>query len=141
MKNEVLNAISSRRSHRAYRPDQLSEETLSAILQAGLEAPSATNRQPWHYSVVQDAALIQEIHDTAQRVIMAGDAKKRSPRFDNASFQMFYHAPTVIFLFGEKDFGWTQVDCGIAVENMALAAESLGVGNVILGMPKAAFMG
>lgn len=141
MKNEVLTAISTRRSHRAYRPDQLSEEVLSAILQAGLEAPSATNRQPWHYSVVQDAGLLQKIHDEAQRVFMAGDAQKRSPRFQNANFQMFYHAPTVIFIFGEKDFGWSQVDCGIAVENMALAAESLGVGSVILGMPKAAFSG
>ena len=141
MKNEVLSAISARRSHRAYRPDPLSEEVLSAILQAGLEAPSATNRQPWHYSVVRDAALLQEIHEEAQRVFMAGDTQKRSPRFQNADFQMFYHAPTVIFIFGEKEFGWTQVDCGIAVENMALAAESLGVGSVILGMPKAAFAG
>ena len=54
---------------------------------------------------------------------------------------MFYHAPVVIFLFGEKDFPWTQVDCGIAVENMALAAEGLGVGSVILGLPKPAFKG
>lgn len=57
------------------------------------------------------------------------------------TFQIFYHAPTVIFLFGEKDFSWTHVDCGIAVENMALAAEGLGVGSVILGWPLAAFKG
>ncbi len=141
MKNEVLNVISSRRSHRAYRTDQLNEEVLSAILQTGLEAPSATNRQPWHYSVVQDASLLQEIHDEAQRVMMAGDTNRRSPRFQNPDFQIFYHAPTVIFIFGEKEFGWTQIDCGIAVENMALAAESLGVGSVILGLPKPAFAG
>ena len=58
---EVLQAISGRRSHRAYRKDQLSEETLSEILKAGLEAPSARNRQPWHFSVVQNADLIQEV--------------------------------------------------------------------------------
>ena len=49
---DVLQAISNRRSHRVYRKEQLPEETLSAILRAGLEAPSATNRQPWHFSVV-----------------------------------------------------------------------------------------
>ena len=108
-----------------------------SVLKAGLEAPSARNHQPWHFSVVQDAALIQEVHDEAAKVM----EKNGSPRFSNPDFQMFYHAPTVIFLFGEKEFSWTQVDCGIAVENMVLAAESLGVGSVILGLPKAAFMG
>ena len=140
MKNEVLKVISDRRSHRAYKAEQLQEEALKAILQAGLEAPSATNRQPWHYTVAQDAALLQAIHDEAGRVFAGGDPK-RAARFEEGTFQMFYHAPTVIFLFGEKDFGWTAVDCGIAVQNMALAAESLGIGSVILGMPKAAFQG
>ena len=67
--------------------------------------------------------------------------KGGNPRFSDDAFQMFYHAPTAVFIFGEKDFGWTQVDYGIAVENMALAAEGLGVGSVILGLPKPAFMG
>lgn len=134
---DVLQAISGRRSHRAYQADQLPEDVLSAVLRAGLEAPSARNRQPWHYSVVQNPELIQEVHDEAAAVM----GKSGSPRFADPDFQMFYHAPTVIFLFGEKDFGWTQVDCGIAVENMALAAEGLGLGSVILGLPKAAFAG
>ena len=134
---DVLKAISDRRSHRAYQAKQLPEDVLSAILRAGLEAPSARNHQPWHYSVVQNAELIQEVHDEAAAVMGKGG----SPRFADPDFQMFYHAPTVIFLFGEKEFGWTQVDCGIAVENMALAAEGLGVGSVILGLPKAAFTG
>ena len=135
---EVLRTISNRRSHRAYKTEQLPEDVLSAVLKAGLEAPSARNRQPWHYSVVQNAKLIQEVHDEAAKVIMASDG---NPAFSNPDFQIFYHAPTVIFIFGEKDFYWTHVDCGIAVENMALAAESLGVGNVILGYPRAAFTG
>ncbi len=134
---DVLQAISNRRSHRVYREEQLPEDVLSAILRAGLESPSARNHQPWHFSVVQDDALIQEVHDEAAKVM----GKDGSPRFADPGFQIFYHAPTVIFIFGEKDFGWTQVDCGIAVENMALAAESLGVGSVILGLPKPAFMG
>ena len=134
---DVLEAISRRRSHRAYRQDQLPEEVLSAILRAGLEAPSATNRQPWHFSVVQDPALIQEVHDEAAKAM----GRVGSPRFKDPDFQMFYHAPTVVFLFGEKSFYWTQVDCGIAVQNMALAAEGLGVGSVILGLPLPAFMG
>ncbi len=134
---DALQAISNRRSHRAYKAEQLPEEVLQQILTAALQAPSARNRQPWHFSVVQDAALIQEVHDEAARVM----GKDGSPRFADPDFQIFYRAPTVIFLFGEKDFSWTPVDCGIAVENIALAAESLGVGSVILGLPMPAFKG
>ena len=134
---DVLQVISNRRSHRAYKEDQLPEETLSAILRAGLESPSARNRQPWHFSVVQDKELIQTVHDEAAKEIEKGV----SPRFADPDFQIFYHAPTVVFIFGEKDFLWTQVDCGIAVENMALAAEGLGIGSVILGLPQWAFKG
>ena len=54
---EVLRTISNRRSHRAYKTEQLPEDVLSAVLKAGLEAPSARNRQPWHFSVVQNAGL------------------------------------------------------------------------------------
>lgn len=134
---DVLQAVSNRRSHRAYTCEQLPEETLGKILRAGLESPSARNHQPWHFSVVQDAALIQEIHEEAAEVM----GRDGSPRFADPDFQIFYHAPTVIFIFGEKDFSWTEVDCGIAVENMALAAEGLGIGSVILGLPKPAFRG
>ena len=87
--------------------------------------------------MVQNAELLQEIHNEGAKNM----GKDGNPRSLKPDFQMFYHAPTVIFLFGEKDFMWTQVDCGIAVQNMALAAEGLGVGSVILGMPKAAFAG
>ena len=135
---DVLQTISNRRSHRVYKKDQLPEDVLSAILKAGLEAPSARNRQPWHFSVVQNAELIQEVHDEAARNRSAATG---SPRFKDPEFQIFYYAPTVIFIFADKEFLWSEVDCGIAVENMALAAEGLGVGSVILGLPLPAFQG
>ena len=134
---DVLHAISNRRSHRAYKPDQIPEDILDQILTAALQSPSARNHQPWHFSVVQDAALIQEVHDEATNVM----GKDGSPRFADPDFQIFYYAPTVVFIFGEKEFPWTEVDCGIAVQNIALAAESLGIGSVILGLPKPAFKG
>ncbi len=134
---ETLQVISDRRSHRAYRADQIPEEILDRILNAALESPSARNLQPWHFTVCQDAALIQEVHDAAA----LATGKGGSPRFADPGFQMFYHAPTVIFIFGDRDNPWAPVDCGIAVENISLAAGSLGIGSVILGLPKPAFFG
>ena len=43
---DVLKAISDRRSHRAYRKEQVPEDVLGSVLKAGLEAPSARNHQP-----------------------------------------------------------------------------------------------
>ena len=60
MTNAVLQAIADRRSNRGYAPRQLTEEELQAILTAALQSPSARNSQPWHFSVVQDAALLKE---------------------------------------------------------------------------------
>ena len=134
---DVLQTISNRRSHRAYREEPIPEKELKKILTAGLESPSARNLQPWHFSVVQDAGLIQTVHDEAARVMGKGG----SPRFADPDFQMFYHAPAVVFVFGDQKNSWTPVDCGIAVENMALAAEGLGMGTVILGLPLPAFKG
>ena len=79
---DTLQAISNRRSHRAYTDEQLPEEVLNQILTAALQSPSARNQQPWHFSVVQDAGLIQEVHDEAARVM----GKDGNPRFKDSSF-------------------------------------------------------
>ncbi|MBE5783188.1 MAG: nitroreductase family protein [Clostridiales bacterium] len=138
--NQVLETIAARRSHRAYQPAQLTKEQLDAILKAALEAPSALNKQPWHYSVVQNQELLAQIHAAAKENAMKRDASQRSPRFNDEAFHIFYHAPTVIILSADPANDYAKIDCGIAVQTMALAAESLGLGSVILGLPKEAFM-
>lgn len=138
--NPVQHAILDRRSIRDYKQDQLTEEQLNALLDAALAAPSATNSQPWHFTVVQDQALLDRIHEAAKAQIMK-DAKNISPRFADEAFHMFYHAPTVIVLSAAVAPGlfFANLDCGIAVENIALSAQGMGLGSVILGMPRAAF--
>lgn len=137
--NQTLSLIASRRSHRAYLPTQLTEEQLEALLRAAVQSPSAVNRQPWHFSVVQDQKLLDDINAAARRQAICKNPAQRSPRFQDSAFHIFYHAPTVIFLSGDPDNRWTPVDCGIAVQNIALAAESMGLGSVILGLPRDAF--
>ena len=125
----MLETIANRRSHRAYKPARLPEDVLEKILRAGLQSPSARNLQPWHFSVCQDPALLRDVNDAAGKMMNREGA------------DIFYGAPTAVFLFGDPANPWAPIDCGIAVENLALAAESLGVGSVILGLPKLAFGG
>ena len=141
MTNETLQIISSRRSHRAYEKTPLTQEQLDAILKAAVESPSAVNRQPWHFSVVRSQALLDEMNAAVREAAMQRDPGKRSPRFADGNFHVFYHAPAVIFISGQPGNPFTPIDAGIAVENIALAAESLGLGSVILGMPRDAFSG
>ena len=57
----MLDTIFSRRSIRRYRPDQISESDLRTILRAGCYAPSAMNCQPWHFVVIEDRAVLDQI--------------------------------------------------------------------------------
>ncbi|MDR3279011.1 MAG: nitroreductase family protein [Synergistaceae bacterium] len=129
MSNQVLQAISDRRSIRGYKASPLSKEQTDIILKAAVESPSALNAQPWHFSVVTNQNLIREINAEA--------VKNLALDIDD----IFFAAPLVIFISTDADSRWGRLDSGIAVENMALAAHAIGLGSVILGLPDAAFTG
>ncbi len=122
--NEVMRAIYGRRSTRSYLPEQISDESLSLILDAGLWAPTARNMQEIRFAVVRNADIMNEI----KADFAACDDRGALARdFD-------HNAPVFIFLFGPKAWPYSEIDAGIAVENMAIAAEGLGLGSVIIGV-------
>ncbi|MCI5772571.1 MAG: nitroreductase [Clostridiales bacterium] len=137
--HETLNVIHSRRSHRAYKAAPLTREQLDVLIDAALQAPSAMNLQPWHLTAVEDQNLLDDISRACADY--ARGKAGMSPRFQDPSFHVFYHAPAVMFLSYDPTQHFAPFDCGIAVENMALAAESMGLGTVILGLPRMAFLG
>lgn len=130
--NPVQKAIKERCSTRGYSPEPLSEEELKNLIDAGLQAPTAANRQELHFTVIPgDAPVLKELSE-AMSAEMGG-------RGTGTSF--YYDAPTVIFISGDENNSWSAVDAGIAVENIALAAEGMGLGSVILGCMKRTMLG
>jgi nitroreductase len=129
MSNPVLDAISERRSIRSYKDEKISRDQFDILLKAAVEAPSARNAQPWHFSVVQNTAIFKEINQEVSKILNQdiGD--------------IFHGAPAAIFLSCDPVARWARLDCGIAVQNIALAAHSIGLGAVILGRPDPAFTG
>lgn len=124
MANRVLETMRLRSSARAYGAEKLTEEELRCILEAGLQAPTATNRQEIRFSVA----------DGKNPVLSELEAEKNRLRgLEKQPHNFYYEAPVVIFLSAEDGFRWGEVDAGIAVQNMALAAESLGLGTLIIG--------
>ena len=105
-------AIQRRSSTRGYTAQPLTDAEVEALVHAGLQAPTATNRQELHFTVLKgDNPLLREIMDS----------------------DYYYGAPLMIVIGAEQGFRWSAVDAGIAVENIALAAEELGLGSVIIG--------
>ena len=117
--NETMQSILNRRSTRKYTDEPVSAEDLQKILDAGLWAPTARNEQEIKIAVMDDPAL-----RSAFRADYEADGGRKN--FD-------YGCPVFLFLYGDKDFPYTEMDSGIVVENMALAAEGLGLGTVIIG--------
>lgn len=140
--NEVLKAIADRRSNRSYSGVQLTDEQLQALIDAALQSPSARNTQMWHFSVVQNRALLDAFAADLSKMMAARMPADQRERYENGEFHVFYHAPTVIFISRPEacDNRFVEVDCGIAAENIALAAQSLGLGSVILGLPMEVFL-
>ncbi len=138
--NPVLEAIAGRRSIRGFAPEQISSEQRDALIDAALNSPSAMDRQPWHFSVAQDRALLTRINDAARRQLMKDPAAFAVSRFNREGYDVFYGARTVFFISLDRAAANIQwIDAGIAAENIALAAYSMGLGSVILGMPRDAF--
>ncbi len=132
--NEVLKVLKSRRSVRSYKQEQISEESLDLIIKSGIYAPSANNQQPWHFTVIQNKELLDFINEKAKELMIKSESEFLQKAGANADFQITYHAPTLIIVSGKKDAPNWSTDCSIALENMVIAAESLDIGSVWIGM-------
>lgn len=139
--NEIIQNILSRRSVRVYSDEQIKQEDLGLILQAGLYSPSGCNMQPWHFTVVQNKEIINTLNIESKKEILKSDNDYFKDMASNEKYNIFYDAPTIIIISGEKVALVPQTDCAAATENMILAAESLGIGTCWIGLVTFLFRG
>jgi nitroreductase len=114
----LLDVILRRRSIRRYENKDISEEVLQQILETGRQAPSAANRQPIHFVIVND-------HDTLK--ILCDTLFSRFVKY--APLAIVGCADIKSLLTGK----WAIVDTTIAMQNMVIAAWTLGVGSCWIG--------
>ncbi len=113
-----IDPILNRRSIRCYESKEIPEEVMRQILETGRQAPSAANRQPIHFVIVKD-------HEVAKK-------------FSNMPFNGFIkESPVVIVACADTGSlltgKWAVVDATIAMQNMVIAAWTLGVGSCWIG--------
>jgi nitroreductase len=114
--NPKLSMIFARRSVRAYTEQPVSEEDVRSLLEAGMAAPSANNRRPWHFVLVRDREALRKL------------AEK------HPYGKMLAGAALAIVVCGDPSASdWWVQDCAAATENILIAAAGLGLGGVWLG--------
>ena len=118
MDNIVLQALRERRSIRKYKPEQISDEELKAVLEAGTWAPTGKGLQdPWIVAV-QDEALKARI-------------SRMNAEVWGKDIDPFYGAPTYVLVFGSDPAVWANSvpDGSLVLGNMMLAAHAIGLGS------------
>jgi nitroreductase len=119
----LLALLKGRRSIRRYRPDPVPDEMIEQLLEAGRWAPSASNRQPWTFIVIQDKDILQQVaqhaayyfirwahvRDAPLLIALCGDAR-------HPIYRQFLHE-----------------DVGLAGSQIMLQAKALGLGTCWLG--------
>lgn len=116
---DTIEAITTRRSVRKFQPQPVPPEEVEILLRAAMQAPSASNRQPWHFVVFDQRAHLDEI--------AAG----------HSAGQMLLSAPLAILICADEKLakpGRWLLDCSAAMQNLLLAAHARGLGAVWVGV-------
>ena len=139
--NEIINAIKARRSVRSYAEKAVPRDLLQAVIDAGNEAPSAMNSQPWRFVVVEDRDVKRKLLGAAlpqakkiTEMVKDVDPERYAAikkRYAELPDPVYYSAPTVVFVIGNGRYA--AHSCPLDCENMMLAAHALGLGSCWVG--------
>lgn len=116
--NQVIENIKTRRSVRSFSEKPISREDLSAIVEAGQYAPTAMNRQNFQFTVLTNKSKLEQLAQVIREAIGEG-----------AGYN-FYAPAALVLLSCDRENSNGMLDCACALENIFLAAHSLGIGSV-----------
>ena len=124
---DVYEALEKRRTIRKFK-NPATEEQLQRIILEGVKAPSASNRQPWEFVIIDDPGLIEKVGQAkydlniAKAGMQAG-AQAQKESFNNASLILIYY----------KEGEANAASAWACIENMSIAAAAEGLGSRIAG--------
>ena len=124
-KNAVVENIMARRSIRKYKAAPVSRDTLTQIMECGINAPNGQNKQSWEVRVVDNPELLAQMSE-------AMGAAHGGNEFAKGCFR---GAPVMVFIARDLSYDFPAYDCGLMAQNIMLSAWSMGIGSVCLGSP------
>ena len=134
--NEVIKAILGRRSTRRYAEGQIAPEQLDTLLNAAIWAPSGGNNQTWLFTAIQDKEKLQHLNKLVCEAFQTWTPDDSYPgkhamkeRSKQEGYCFYMNAPTLIIASNVPDYENAMADCSLALENIFLAAQSMGLGS------------
>jgi len=143
---DIFHLIKTRRSIRKFQKKPIPRPELEKIIQAGTWAPSSMNLQPWRFVVVSDPdalkLVVREARVELARYLRTPDAEAKYGKANCERFmpraegkdELFYGAPTILFIVDPVYGGKERFDYGLAAQNMMLMAHDLGLGSCCIGL-------
>ena len=141
---ELKDAILQRRSVRSYTDAPISPETIEALVELAVKAPTGSGLQPWGFALLQDKAEIDALSEQIKKKVCENIAAY--PEFaqyeswlKNEKYSIFNHAGTVLVIYGDTASPWCVYDCSLVAGNLMLLAEEQGIGTCWIGFAEALF--
>ena len=132
IKNPVTQAVLERQTIREYLPQMLTDEQMDTVMAAAMMAPSGRNSQPCHVRFIKNADMLKEMQIDFKNIV-GWETPVHTYWYKNP----FYHnAPVFAVIFAE---GNSQMDAGIMVENICIAAKGIDLGTCIVASVGALF--
>lgn len=133
--NETIKTILARKSTRSYKEEQILDSELEVLIDAAIHAPTGGNSQSWQFTVVQNKEKLWELNRLVKESfadLIVDENTYRSKRTgkiaaQQETYSFYYHAPTLIIVSNARDYSNAMADCSAAMENILLAATSLGL--------------
>lgn len=136
---DLNEAITGRRAVREYTTESLDELTVTQLIHAAMQAPSAKNVQPWTFTVLRNQKLLDQISEVSKALVLKTIAPplhfdQLQSYLQDPKFHIFYHAPVLILISANADGSEVIEDCALAAQNLMLAAFAAGLGSCWIGL-------
>jgi nitroreductase len=133
--------LTNRRAIREYKNKEVPLSIVEEILQDTCLAPTASNRQPCRFIIIQDRDLMKRLSDESKGNLLADGIKNPtllSPDYEarlrDENFNVFYNAPCLVLFIGPKDVRSLDVDVALTVAYFMFSATSRGLGTCWIGL-------
>jgi nitroreductase len=127
--------LKNRRSVRLYTDAPVATQMLKDIIKESTLAPSSGNNQPWRFVIVNDKATMRRISDESKKNLVtrieanpADYIKRYEQALRNEEYNVFYNAPALIILAGQRDYRNLLIDCALCAAYLMNACASRGLG-------------
>ena len=146
---DAVKAIYQRRAVRVYDDKPVTRDNVDFLVDAAIHAPSAVNRQPWAFVVIQEREVLARYAKEGKQLLLneppvievvesgLPDMDRLRQMASGPDFELFHGAPALVVIYATSADGVP--DCFLAAQNLMLAAWTLGLGSCPIGLARPLF--